>query len=118
MYTNAGYPALELFRVEKNNFDQLDTEGIPLGYDASTSYGIGRTNVLRGDIGVLYCKTLINTKNQQGEEYGLKRLRRIVSENRARHPSEISVLIQENFNDFLGISSADSDIIVLIFKII
>ena len=33
MYTNAGYPALELFRIEKNNFDVLDTEGIPLGYD-------------------------------------------------------------------------------------
>jgi hypothetical protein len=99
MYTNAGYPAMEVFRVEKNNFDSLDTEGIPLGYDLTTSYGIGRTNMLKGDIGILFTKTLISSKNQKGEDYSTLRLRGIVSGNRVRHPSEIAELIKKDYED-------------------
>ncbi|HOO71115.1 MAG TPA: SpoIIE family protein phosphatase [Spirochaetota bacterium] len=117
MYTNAGFPALEVFRVEKNNFDTLDTEGIPLGYDVTTSYGIGRTNMLKGDIGILYSKTLISSKNQKSEEYSLLRLRGIVSGNRIRHPSEIADLIKKDYETFMGISSPNSDVIVIVFKI-
>ena len=117
MYTNAGYPALEVFRVEKNNFDSLDTEGIPLGYDNTTSYGIGRTNLLKGDIGVLYSKTLVNSKNHKGEVFTLYKLRGIVSNNRVRHPSEIAEIIKKEYENFMGIASPASDIIVIVFKI-
>ncbi|HOW82969.1 MAG TPA: SpoIIE family protein phosphatase [Spirochaetota bacterium] len=117
MYSNAGYPALEVFRVEKNNFDTLDTEGIPLGYDITASYGIGRTNLLKGDIGVLYSKTLISSKNQKGEEYSVLRLRGIISGNRVRQASEIAELIKNDYESFMGISSPSSDVVVLVFKI-
>jgi sigma-B regulation protein RsbU (phosphoserine phosphatase) len=117
-YTNAGYPGLEIFRVEKNNFDVLDTEGIPLGYDDITSYGTGRTNLLRGDIGILYSKTLVNSKNQKAEKFGISRLRRIIIDNRSRHPSEITVALKNVYNDFMGVALPDSDINVIIFKIV
>jgi len=117
-YTNAGYPGLEVFRVEKNNFDVLDTEGIPLGYDDITSYGTGRTNLLRGDIGILYSKTLVNSKNQKAEKFGISRLRRIIIDNRSRHPSEITVALKNVYNDFMGVALPDSDINVIIFKIV
>jgi len=118
MYTNAGFPALEVFRVEKNDFDSLDTEGIPLGYDPKTTYGIGRTNLLRGDIGVLYSKSLINSQNQNGEVFGLIRLRKIIKDNRAGRPAQISEIIKNSFIEFMGLSSYSSDIITLIFKIV
>ena len=35
-YTNAGFPPMDLFRIEKNDFDSLDTEGSPLGYDPNS----------------------------------------------------------------------------------
>ncbi|MCX7679626.1 MAG: SpoIIE family protein phosphatase [Spirochaetes bacterium] len=118
IYTNAGYPPLELYRVEKNDFDSLDTEGIPLGYDSHAEYGMGRTFLLRGDIGILYSKALINSKNQKGEPFGLHRLRSIVKENRGLRPSDIAKIINEKFSSFMGISSPESDVVVLIFKII
>ncbi|MCU0848115.1 MAG: SpoIIE family protein phosphatase [Spirochaetes bacterium] len=117
MYTNAGYPALEVFRIEKNNFDTLDTEGIPLGYDGSASYGMGRTNMTRGDIGLLYSKTLVNSKNQKGEQFGLLRLRSLVMDNRYRQPVEIAEAIKKSFESFMGLSLIDSDIITILFKI-
>ena len=116
IYTNAGFPPLELFRIDKNDFDSLDTEGIPIGYDPSASYGMGRTNILRGDIGVLYSKALTSSKNPRGETFGIDRLRSIIKDNRMDRPTEISMKIQEEFKSFIGLSSPESDIVVIIFK--
>ncbi|MBN2159757.1 MAG: SpoIIE family protein phosphatase [Spirochaetes bacterium] len=118
MYSNAGYPALELFRVDKNNFDVLDAEGIPLGYDQRAAYGIGRTNLIRGDIGILYSKTLTTSKNQKGDEYGLLRMRSTVMEYRTRSASEIASQIKNSFESFMGLSSPESDVVVIVFKIV
>ncbi len=118
MHTNAGFPALELFRVEKNDFDSLDTEGIPLGNTAQANYGIGRTNLQRGDIGTIYSKSLINSRNQKGESFGLLRLRRVISENRSRRPMDICEELKNTYNAFMGLSSPTSDVTVIVFKII
>ncbi len=118
IYSNAGFPALELYRIEKNDFDSLDTEGIPLGYDRDANFGTGRTYLLRGDIGVLYSKALINSKNQKEEDFGLLRLRNIIKENRTGRPAAIAESIQKQFSEFMGISSPESDIVVIVFKIV
>jgi serine phosphatase RsbU (regulator of sigma subunit) len=118
MYTNAGFPPLEVFRIDKNNFDSLDTEGVPLGNDPKSTYGIGRTNLLRGDIGILYSKSFASSKNQEGEDFSLTRLRRLVADNRVRKPSEISERIKSSFEAFMGIAVPSSDVFVLVFKIV
>lgn len=118
IYTNAGFPALDLFRIEKNDFDSLDTEGIPLGYDRSSNFGTGRTNLVRGDIGVLYSRSLINSQNQKGEHFGLIRLREIIRDNRSRRPSEIATIIKESFDSFMGLASPASDIMSILFKVV
>jgi serine phosphatase RsbU (regulator of sigma subunit) len=117
IYSNAGFPPLEIFRVEKNDFDSLDTEGIPLGYDPHASYGMGRTNLLRGDIGVIYSKALITSKNQKGEAFGLLNLRAVIRESRAERPPVIAERIKERFTTFIGLLSPESDIVVIVFKI-
>ncbi|MBN1496204.1 MAG: SpoIIE family protein phosphatase [Spirochaetes bacterium] len=118
MYTNAGFPSLELYRIDRNNFDVMDTEGIPLGYDRDAVYGIGRTDLVRGDIGILYSKTLTATKNQKGDEFGLLRLRNAVMEVKTRNATEIASNIKTSFETFLGLSSPASDVVALVFKIV
>jgi sigma-B regulation protein RsbU (phosphoserine phosphatase) len=118
IYSNAGFPPLDLYRIEKNDFDSLDTEGIPLGYDPKANYGMGRTFLLRGDIGILYSKALVNSKNQRGEVFGLNRLRNIVKENRGVRPSELARIINDRFSSFMGISSPESDVLAIVFKIV
>lgn len=116
IYTNAGFPPMELYRVDKSDFSSLDTEGIPLGYDPTFNYGMGRTNILRGDIGILYSKALITSKNSRGEQFTLDHMRTIIKENRMKMPSDIATIIQNEFKAFMGISSPESDIVVIIFK--
>ena len=118
IYTNAGFPALELFRIEKNNFDSLDTEGVPLGYDRTSNFGTGRTNLVRGDIGVLYSRSLINSKDQKGERFGLVRLREIIRENRSHRPTEIAQMIKDSFEAFTGLTAPESDIMSILFKVV
>ncbi len=118
MYTNAGFPPLEVFRIDKNNFDSLDTEGVPLGNDPRSSYGIGRTNLLRGDIGILYSKSFVSSRNQEGNDFSLSRLRKLVADNRVRKPSEISERIKNSFETFMGMAAPSSDVFVLVFKIV
>lgn len=116
-YTNAGYPGLELFRIEKNNFDTLDTEGIPLGYSETADYGTGRTNLLKGDIGLLYSKSLTNSKNQNGELFNLLSIRGIISDNRSKPAQEIANSLKKGYEKFMGILTPESDIVVIVFKI-
>ncbi len=116
IYTNAGFQPLEIYRVDKNLYESLDTEGFPLGTDLNANYGMGRTNLLMGDIGFLYSYSLIDAKNQSGEKFGLTQLRQIIKENRRRHPSEIAGILKDEFFSFMGLSSPDSNILVIIFK--
>ena len=118
MYTNAGYPSLEVFRFEKGNFDSLSTEGIPLGHNYEASYDIARTDLSHGDIGVLYSRSLVSSKNQKGEPFGLNKLRHVVMDFSARGAAEITGEIRKSYEGFMGLSSPDSDIGVIVFKII
>ncbi len=117
MYTNAGFPALEVFRVERGDFDSLDTEGIPLGYDENTNYGIGKTQLQKDDIGILYSKSLLSSKNDDEQAFGLVRLRNIIRENRTRRPHEITDIFNRSYLDFMGSAKPESDVLVLIFKV-
>ncbi|NLV67038.1 MAG: SpoIIE family protein phosphatase [Spirochaetes bacterium] len=117
-YTNAGFPPMDLFRIDKNDFDTLDTEGFPLGYDPGSEFGTGRTELKTGDIGVVYSKSFINSKNSNGENFGLLRLRSIIRELKSRNPSEIAKNLNYAYEKFMGISQPDSDITVLIMKIV
>ncbi len=116
-YTNAGFPPMDLFRIDKNDFDALDTEGSPLGYDQDSEFGTGRTELKNGDICVIYSKSLINSKNSDGENFGLLRLRSIVKEFKSRSPVEIIKNLKFAYEKFMGIQQPDSDITALIMKV-
>lgn len=117
-YANAGFPPMEVFRIDKNDFDSLDTEGSPLGYDPLSEYGQGTSELKAGDICVLYSKSLINSKNSEGESFGLLRLRNTIREQKARTPSEIVKNLKLAYEKFMGIALPDSDITVVVMKIV
>ncbi len=117
-YANAGFPPMEVFRIDKNDFDSLDTEGSPLGYDPLSEYGQGTSELKAGDICILYSKSFINSKNSDGESFGLLRLRNTVRENKGRTPSEITKSLKDVYEKFMGISIPDSDITVIAMKIV
>jgi len=73
---------------------------------------------VRGDIGILYSKTLTTSKNQKGEEYGLLKLRNTVMELRTRGAADIAAQVKNSFVSFMGLLSPTSDVVVIVFKIV
>jgi serine phosphatase RsbU (regulator of sigma subunit) len=118
VYTNAGFPPLDIFRIELNDFEPMDTDGVPLGSRAGAAYGMGRTTMLRGDIGMLYSHALTRANNKNGETFGLSRLQGIIRDSRASDPSVIIKNVKENFTEFIGDSVPESSIILIVFKIV
>ncbi|HOP64718.1 MAG TPA: SpoIIE family protein phosphatase [Spirochaetota bacterium] len=117
-YANAGFPPMDVYRIDKNDFDALDTEGSPLGYDPLSEYGQGTSELKAGDICVLYSKSLINSKNSDGESFGLLRVRNTVREQKSRNPSEIVNSLKAEYEKFMGIALPDSDITVIVMKLV
>ncbi len=115
-YSNAGFPPAEIFRLDRNDFDSLDTDGSPLGYRLNADFGSGRTEFKSGDIFVLYSKSFINAKNSENESFGLLRLRNIVKESKSKNPTEISKNLKSAYENFMGIAVQGSDITVLVIK--
>jgi hypothetical protein len=116
-YSNAGFPPAEVFRIERNDFDSLDTEGSPLGYKLNAEFGQGRTELKSGDICVIYSKSFINSKNSENESFGLLRLRNIVKESKSKLPADIAKNLKTAYENFMGIALQGSDITLLIMKI-
>ena len=116
-YTNAGFPPMEVFRIEKNDFDTLNTAGAPLGYNAMSDFGQGRTELKSGDICVVYSKSLINSRNNEGETFGLLRLRGAIRETRGRQPAEIAFNLKKIYEKFMNQARPDTDVTVLIMKV-
>ncbi len=116
-YSNAGFPPAEVFRIDKNDFDSLDTEGSPLGYKLNAEFGQGRTELKSGDICVIYSKSFINSKNSQNESFGLLKLRNIVKEFKSKSPSEIVKNLKTAYENHMGIALQGSDITLLVIKI-
>ena len=117
IYTNAGYQPLEIYRADRDYHESLDTEGVPLGTDLKANYKMGSAGLFPGDIGILYSRSLLDSKNASGEKFELTQLRKIIKEYRSKHPSEIAGVIKESFQSFMGSTSTDSNILVIIFKV-
>lgn len=116
-YSNAGFPPAEVFRIDRNDFDSLDTEGSPLGYKLNAEFGQGRTELKSGDICIIYSKSFINSKNSQNESFGLLKLRNIVKEFKSKSPAEIAKNLKSGYENFMGIALQGSDITLLVIKI-
>jgi sigma-B regulation protein RsbU (phosphoserine phosphatase) len=108
---------MDVYRIDKNDFDTLDTEGSPLGYDPMSEYGEATSEFKSGDICVLYSKSIINSKNSAGENFGLLRLRNLVKENKAKNPADIIKNIKDSYERFMGISLPTSDLTLVVTKI-
>ena len=75
-YTNAGHPAAILVRKDLT-CEALSNTGVPIGIFKEAEYEARETFIEPGETLVLFTDGLIEARNQDGEEYGRDRLRRL-----------------------------------------
>ncbi|MBI1739072.1 MAG: SpoIIE family protein phosphatase, partial [Acidobacteria bacterium] len=68
-YICAGHNAPVLRRVT-GSVERLEAGGLPFGIDTQAPYALGRAQLSRGDLLVIFTDGLVEAINQKGEEYG------------------------------------------------
>lgn len=116
-YTNAGFAPLQLYRAATNKFEILGTESVSLGSDKGYQYSRETTGLSSGDIGFLFSHDLIRIQNNQGEEFGIQRLRKAVQRRRESNPSEITEAVYNTLSAFAEQLPSNSDAYMILFKI-
>ncbi|GAB4107624.1 hypothetical protein GCM10028791_00700 [Echinicola sediminis] len=120
-FSRAGHCPTLYFDVSKGCASYLKVEGLGLGIvrnEKYQSYLQEKTiNYHPGDILVMYTDGIIESKNQNGEEFGYERLKSTLNLNYKQTPDKIKDSIISAVYDFVGESSLpDDDYSLMVLK--
>ena len=114
-FLNAGHnPPLIVHSA--GTVEQLASGGLPLGIKPDAEYREGRTQLLRGDVLVIYSDGVTEAVSPSGEEFGATRLYEVVSRNIEASAAGIRDRIESSLTKFAQGTSAADDITLVIVK--
>jgi phosphoserine phosphatase RsbU/P len=96
--------------------EQLASGGLPLGIMADAEFREGRTQLLHGDVLVIYSDGVSEAVNPAGEEFGPTRLYEVVARNLDASASGIRDRIESALTKFCQGTPAADDITLVIVK--
>ena len=112
---NAGHVFPILVRGKTSR--PLVIQGNPLGTQGDTSVKIGRLEVQGGDRLVLYTDGITESTNELHEEYGERRLRKLLDRKSDLGPRELAFEIREEAQRFRGNAKSKDDATVMVVEI-
>ncbi len=115
-YTNAGHGPLILYRAASDEFELLDTEGMPIGIMSGVEYGQNYTVMERGDIAVLYTDGINEAMNENHEEFGMERFKEVIRTYRKESARDICNRVLEAVTQFSGTAPQHDDETLLVLK--
>ncbi len=115
-YTNAGHCPLILYRAQTDEFEFLDSEGMPIGIMSGVEYGQNYTIMEKGDIAILYTDGITEAMNIKHEEFGYDRLKEVIRQNKRETARDICNKIIEAIKLFAGNAPQHDDETVLVLK--
>jgi len=115
-YSNAGHVAPIFFRNSDGSISELEIHGSPVGLFDDEGYGFNSVKLSKGDVVVAFTDGVTETKNEEGEFFGVERLKEIISENCNKSASEICNAIVGKLMEFKGDAEQRDDITLLVIK--
>jgi sigma-B regulation protein RsbU (phosphoserine phosphatase) len=112
-YVNAGHN-LPLVLGSRGG-QPLDKGGLPLGVLPTTEYETGELPMISGDLVVLYSDGVTDAGMRSGQDFGLARLRALVSEHQNKPLPEIQARVLEAVRKWSG-KEPDDDITLLLAR--
>ena len=115
-YSNAGHPPALLWRAATQEFSELGEGGVVLGLFNDETYDENHTELQAGDILVLYTDGIPETKRDDGEMYGDRRLRESIKAHASSSAEDAVKGILESVEQFRNGAHQRDDITILVFK--
>ena len=111
---NSGLPYPLLIRSGQPSF--LDVGGIPLGLFADSKYEETTLTLEAGDVLVLYSDGLVESRNDNGDDFGMRRLADTVGVNHEKSPNEIVKAVRDTLAKFIGRRRPHDDRTMIVIK--
>ncbi len=111
---NSGLPYPLLVRAGQPTF--LDIGGIPLGLFAESKYQEVELQLHPGDVLVFYSDGLMESRNDSGEDFGLRRLAETISANHEKTPDQMVKAVISSLAEFIGRVRPHDDRTMIVVK--
>ncbi|MCK9608554.1 MAG: PAS domain S-box protein [Methylomonas sp.] len=115
-YANAGHPPPILLNRLRNDFIELDADGLIVGIRQEVMFEEKSISLVDGDVILFYTDGLIEAESPQQEFFGLERVKRIFLENSHLPPQAIIDALYAALKRFCQKSRFDDDITLMVFK--
>ncbi len=110
-FTNAGHNPPFYFRPSTGKIGFLEKCGPPLGMFEDVEYKTLKMQTRPGDKIIVYSDALVETKNHEGEMFGLERAQALVEANMHKPNAEIVEILKTELDDFAAEYTDDVSII-------
>ncbi len=111
---NAAHPAPFIKFAKSGKIVQVEATGMFLGVEGmGDEYKTARIHMQPGDMILLYTDALVESKNPDGEQFGMKRVRDILSQRQWEPKTVIDELLSRLF-EFTGTSNLDDDLTIIV----
>jgi sigma-B regulation protein RsbU (phosphoserine phosphatase) len=111
---NSGLPYPLLIRNGHSRY--LDLSGIPLGLFPESTYQESELSLETGDVLIIYSDGVVESRDETGDDFGLKRLAEVGRDYASRSAEEIVAAISKAVEDFSGRSSASDDRTIIVIR--
>jgi len=116
-FSNAGHNP-PILRRKEGKIRHLTEGGLALGVIQNSEYKERALNLKPGDVILFYTDGVTEAKNESEEEFGTKRLEKILSENPDVNARELQDKIYQEVKDFTGNKPGEDDLTMIIIKVL
>lgn len=114
---SAGHGPILWYKYASDYIEDLEAHGIPLGMIPGVKYGQGTEVCLAsGDMLVLVTDGFYEWTNSNGEEFGLERLKTVISDSCGYSSEEIISRLRTAVTEFCGGTKQQDDLTIVIVK--
>ena len=113
---NAGVPPVYIYRKEKNEVEEIDNKGMPLGAISNYPYKETKTELNKGDVIFLLSDGFPELSNNKKEVYGYERVKNIFKDVSGYSAEEIIEKLKNAVGDWSGGKVPEDDVTFVVIK--